>query len=203
MGGGVHLQHVDVPAFHDRLAVHAHRRHGDGRALHRAVGQFVVQRAGEDARRRRLADAAHAGEDPGLRHAAGLERVRDRADHGLLADEIVESWPGDICAPARGSRCRRPDRGRARRSRMSRRRSCAIRGCDAGRHLEGGALHAAYGKGGRLTSDPNRSSLGLLPSGPDPVGEWSVHRQPPGPIWDQSVRKASTPGKLLLRSPGS
>src|SRR5271166_68577 len=35
-------------------------------------------------------------------------------------------------------------------------------------------------KGGRLTSDPNRSSLGLLPSGPDPVGEWLVHRQPPG-----------------------
>jgi len=34
--------------------------------------------------------------------------------------------------------------------------------------------------GGRLTSDPNRSSLGLLPSGPDPVGEWLVHRQPPG-----------------------
>src|SRR6266853_6789827 len=35
--------------------------------------------------------------------------------------------------------------------------------------------------GRRLTSDPNRSSLGLLPSGPDPVGEWLVHRQPPGP----------------------
>src|SRR5215470_7189150 len=34
--------------------------------------------------------------------------------------------------------------------------------------------------GGRLTSDPNRSSLGLLPSGPDPVGEWLVHCQPPG-----------------------
>jgi hypothetical protein len=32
-----------------------------------------------------------------------------------------------------------------------------------------------------LTSDPNRSSLGLLPSGPDPVGEWFAHRQPPGP----------------------
>ncbi len=34
--------------------------------------------------------------------------------------------------------------------------------------------------GRRLTSDPNRSSLGLLPSGPDPVGEWLAHRQPPG-----------------------
>ena len=27
--------------------------------------------------------------------------------------------------------------------------------------------------------DPCRGSLGLLPSGPDPVGEWFVHRQPP------------------------
>src|ERR1700741_5098995 len=33
----------------------------------------------------------------------------------------------------------------------------------------------------RLTSDPIRTSLGLLPSGPDPVGEWLVHRQSPGP----------------------
>ena len=27
--------------------------------------------------------------------------------------------------------------------------------------------------------DPCRGSLGLLPSGPDPVGEWLVHHQPP------------------------
>jgi hypothetical protein len=29
-------------------------------------------------------------------------------------------------------------------------------------------------------------SLGLLPSGPDPVGEWCVHRQPPSPYLDQA-----------------
>src|SRR5690349_24362052 len=40
---------------------------------------------------------------------------------------------------------------------------------------------SARKKGGRLTSDPIRTSLGLLPSGPDPVGEWLVHRQSPGP----------------------
>src|SRR5271170_2945238 len=28
---------------------------------------------------------------------------------------------------------------------------------------------------------PEPRSLGLLPSGSDPVGEWLVHRQPPGP----------------------
>src|SRR5947209_15551598 len=35
-------------------------------------------------------------------------------------------------------------------------------------------------------------SLGLLPSGPDPVGEWCVHRQPPGPYLahDGGERKA-------------
>src|SRR5258707_451308 len=34
--------------------------------------------------------------------------------------------------------------------------------------------------GRRLTSDPIPTSLGLLPSGPDPVGEWLAHRQSPG-----------------------
>src|SRR5205814_7937254 len=44
------------------------------------------------------------------------------------------------------------------------------------------SLRDSLGKTGRrLTSDPIRTSLGLLPSGPDPVGEWLVHRQSPGP----------------------
>src|SRR3954451_4739557 len=47
------------------------------------------------------------------------------------------------------------------------------------RRLRGFSGCEAREKGGRLTSDPNRSSLGLLPSGPDPVGEWFAHRQPP------------------------
>ena len=32
VGGGVHLQHVDVPALHDGLAMHAERGHVDARA---------------------------------------------------------------------------------------------------------------------------------------------------------------------------
>ena len=32
---------------------------------------------------------------------------------------------------------------------------------------------------GGWNCDPCRISLGLLPSGPDPVGEWRVHNQPP------------------------
>ena len=52
-------------------------------------------------------------------------------------------------------------------------------------------------EGGRLTSDPNRSSLGLLPSGPDPVGEWLVHRQPPASYIGRTKREC----KRRLRPP--
>ena len=91
MGRRVHLQDVHVPAFHDRLAMGAEHRHVDGRPLHRTIRQLVIQGAGQDAGRGGLADAANAGEDPGLRNAAGLERIRDRAHHGLLADQIREA----------------------------------------------------------------------------------------------------------------
>ncbi len=38
---------------------------------------------------------------------------------------------------------------------------------------------------------PEPRSLGLLPSGPDPVGEWLVHCQPPAPISAQRNENAS------------
>src|SRR5262245_32560274 len=38
---------------------------------------------------------------------------------------------------------------------------------------------------------PEPRSLGLLPSGPDPVGEWLVHRHPPAPISTQPRQNAS------------
>ena len=91
MGGRVHLQHVHMPAFHDRLAMHARHRHMDGRSLHRSIRQFVIQRAGQNPRRGGFSDAAHAGQDPGLRNPPGLERVRNRADHGVLADQVIET----------------------------------------------------------------------------------------------------------------
>ena len=91
MGCGVHFQHVHVPAFHDRLAMHARHRHVDGRPLHRSVRQFVIQRAGENSRGGGFSDAAHPGQDPGLRNPAGFEGVRNGADHGVLADQIVEA----------------------------------------------------------------------------------------------------------------
>src|SRR5437899_2969947 len=41
---------------------------------------------------------------------------------------------------------------------------------------------------------PEPRSLGLLPSGPDPVGEWLVHCQPPVPISAQRNENASGGG---------
>lgn len=45
--------------------------------------------------------------------------------------------------------------------------------------LEGHADKTMRKKVGGWHGDPCRNSLGLLPSGPDPVGEWLVHHQPP------------------------
>src|SRR5262249_24490374 len=50
------------------------------------------------------------------------------------------------------------------------------------------------------TSDPNRSSLGLLPSGPDPVGEWLVHRQPPRLYIGRNGRQDKD-GPICYRAP--
>ncbi len=90
VGGGVHLDDVDVAALHDGGAVFAHLVHVDGGLIDLA-GDRIVERAGEDARRRGLADAAHAGEHIGLRDTPAVESVGEGAHHRLLADEIDEA----------------------------------------------------------------------------------------------------------------
>ena len=139
----------------------------------RTVRQFVIERARQNARGRGLADAAHAGEDPGLRNAPDLERVRDGAHHGVLADQVVEAGRAVFArqhaiAGAAGASPRSRPVGFAvslivPSDRRPRRR--AVRFAEI-----------------RWEADerPDPCSLGLLPSGPDPVGEWLVHRQPPG-----------------------
>ena len=203
--------------------MHARHRHVDGRPVHRAVRQFVVERAGDDARGGGLADAAHAGQDEGLRDAAGGEGVRNGADHRLLADQVVEAG-GAVFARQHAIMLA----GLRRAAEIEAALMDAVR---IGREFVGmpasvidrsaidclskpacGTLlariliakpvptFAEYATeqiqrmtgspilrdslektGRRLTSDPIRTSLGLLPSGPDPVGEWLVHRQSPGP----------------------
>src|SRR5438874_4284737 len=44
---------------------------------------------------------------------------------------------------------------------------------------------------GEADERPEPRSLGLLPSGPDPVGEWLVHRQPPACISAERNENAS------------
>src|SRR6059058_5181001 len=56
--------------------------------------------------------------------------------------------------------------------------------------------------GRRLTSDPIRTSLGLLPSGPDPVGEWLVHRQSPGPYLGPKARESKRGGEACRHEKG-
>ena len=217
MRGGVHLDHVDVPAVHDRLALHAEHRHVDRRAFDRAVGQFVIQRARQNARGGRLPDAAHAGQDPGLRDAAGLERVRDRAHHRFLSDQVGEGRGAIFArqhAIRRAARCGRANVQSGARGVVHPDLTGVIP--EAAQRLSG--IHnpkiAWYGRSrgygfrargfaaprndsvfgsGRLTSDPSRSSLGLLPSGPDPVGEWLVHRQPPGSYIGRTKQECKRP----------
>jgi hypothetical protein len=67
----------------------------DRRRGRSSPGRLVVQRAGEDAGGGGLADAAHAGQHPGLGDAARVEGVRtsrpDHAgEHASVADQVVE-----------------------------------------------------------------------------------------------------------------
>ena len=96
MGGGVHLDHVDMAAFHDRLAMFA----GDLEIDRRLVdfGGLVVERARQNAGRGRLAHSAHAGQHVGLRDASGLEGVGEGSHHRLLANHQVGEILGAIFA---------------------------------------------------------------------------------------------------------
>jgi len=56
----------------------------------RPVLRLEVQRAGEKPGGRGLADAAHAGQHESMRDPARLERIRERAHHSFLADQVLE-----------------------------------------------------------------------------------------------------------------
>ncbi len=82
--GGVHLDHVHRGAGGDRDAGVADA----ARRQRRAVD--AVERAGEDLRHRGLAGPARADEQVGVVDAIALDRVRERADDVLLADDLGE-----------------------------------------------------------------------------------------------------------------
>ena len=152
--GGIHFQDVRMATFDDRLAMHTHDRHVDGRLLHGTVRKLVIEGAGKNARGRGFPDPADAGQDPGLWNAAALERVRDRAHHGVLADQVVKTcWPvfAREHAVTAGRCIGRGGTGSSGFFRLAHRviRFAATPGV--------GSLRTSQGIGGRLTSDPNRA----------------------------------------------
>ena len=141
--------------------------HVDGGPVDLA-GHAVVERPRQNARGRRLADAAHAGQDVGLVDAAGGEGVGDRAHHRLLADQILEAG-GPIFARqhAVGRRALRGRRSRLQAERglnggASFRRFCFIHARKARVRRPAAAVagSAGLGRGGglgggrRLDKDP-------------------------------------------------
>src|SRR6185312_11897935 len=184
VGGGIHLDDIDVPALDDGAVVDALLAEIEGRM--RAGLVLVVEGAGEDARGRGLADAADAGEHEGVRDAARGEGVAQRRDHRVLADERIK---------ARRAVFPRQDEirlGRAGRSGLwgfaVEHRGWTI--AAAPRAKEGNALppgilpapaQIACGEAGGWQR-PVKVSLGLLPSGPDPVGEEHVRTNLPAAI---------------------
>ncbi|ESS38396.1 hypothetical protein P355_4974 [Burkholderia cenocepacia KC-01] len=80
----VHLDVIDETALVDLAtgATHAAR-------LRRDAG-FTVERLREDPRQRRLADTARSGKQIGVMETPAVERVRERPDDVLLADERSE-----------------------------------------------------------------------------------------------------------------
>jgi hypothetical protein len=92
VGGRVHLHHVDMAALGDGLAVLAAPQ---GSVVGPpAVRPDAVQPLGDDARRRRLARAANAGQHEGLRDAVGLEGVLQGPHHGVLTDQVGKTVCG-------------------------------------------------------------------------------------------------------------
>ena len=138
-----------------------------------AVRADAVERARDDARRRRLAHAAHAGEHEGMRDAARRERVRQRAHQRLLPDQAGEigravfARQHAIGLGLLRRQGRSPDRVRpwgdyskpARR--VARPEPISVEKVEA-------------------RPRPEADSLRLLPSGPDRVGERLVRNRTSG-----------------------
>src|SRR5690606_22083009 len=78
---------IDLEQVHEAACVDL----GAGTALAarlRGRSLLAVERLGEDARDRRLADAARAGEQERMMQPPAVERVRERAHDVLLADQF-------------------------------------------------------------------------------------------------------------------
>ena len=90
MGGRIHFDDIDMAVGGDGRAGFADPAGLLRRRLPLAVRAEAVDRAGEDPRCRRLADAAHAGEHEGMRNSSGPDRIGENAHQRFLADKVAE-----------------------------------------------------------------------------------------------------------------
>ena len=84
VGGGIDLEHVDVAALGNlaagvALAAGVHRRPGE-----------TVERAGQNARGRGLADTPRSRKDKRLRETVLPDGVAQGLRHATLADDVIE-----------------------------------------------------------------------------------------------------------------
>ena len=87
VAGGIHLDDVDMAPLGDGDAGFADAAGIDGGAAG-SVGADAVERLGDQPRSRGLADPAHAGHQKGMRQPVARDGVGQRADHGLLPDQL-------------------------------------------------------------------------------------------------------------------
>ncbi len=106
---GVDFEHIEIAAFGDFDTHVADAARVRGRPF------VTVERAGEDAGGRRLADAACAGKHERLGDAAAADRVAERLRDAFLADDLVkplrtplarEDLIGHECGQLKSGRCR-------------------------------------------------------------------------------------------------
>ena len=100
--GGVHLDHVDVPALGDRPARLAHAARVDRRpAL--PVRPDAVERLGDQPRGRGLADPAHAGEQEGMGDPPARDGVGRASSPSRPGRSARQRSAAGICGRARGT----------------------------------------------------------------------------------------------------
>src|SRR5262249_11266411 len=85
VGGAVDLEHVEIASFRDLQTCVAFAARLRGRPFH------TVERACENPRRRRLADAPRARKDERLREPSGRNRVFQREDDAALTDDVFKA----------------------------------------------------------------------------------------------------------------
>ena len=156
---GVHFDDVDMAPFGDRAARLAHPARIDRRpAL--PVGADAIERLGDQARGRRLADPAHPGHQKRMRQPVARDRVAQRAHHRILTDQFGKGlraiFAREDAVRRRSTPAASPRAGPFPASRVRRRRNRSWH------RLRDGARSCRRGKLGGSRNDPRRIRCGCF-----------------------------------------